>query len=102
MKNPPGKIKAIVAYLTFIGLFIAISMNRDPKEEFATWHIKNMFGLLILLFVSVALQQYRIGFYVYYISLALWLFSLIMAIAGRKEGVPYLSEKFQQWFPFLG
>ena len=42
MSTPPGKNKAIIAYITFIGMLIAISMNRDEKHEFATWHIKNM------------------------------------------------------------
>jgi len=102
MSNPPGKIKAIIAYCTFIGMFIALSLNRDPKHEFATWHIKNMFGLLLFLFVAVALQNYTIGPYVYWGTLALWAFSLLMAILGKQKAIPFLSEKFQQWFPFLG
>ena len=102
MNNPSAKTKAIIAYLTFIGMLIAISMNQDKKEEFTIWHIKNMLGLLILLFAAVALQNSFIGFYIYWITVALWLFSFIMAIMGKKKGIPYLSEKFQQWFTFLG
>ncbi|MCW8981345.1 hypothetical protein [Altibacter sp.] len=101
MSTTPGKNKAVIAYITFIGMLIAISMNRDEKHEFATWHIKNMFGLVILLFVAVALQNYPIGIYVYWLSVALWLFCLVMALTNRKMGIPWLSEKFQSWFTFL-
>jgi len=101
MASPPGKTKAVVAYLTFIGLLIAYFINKDNRHEFATWHIKNMFGLLILLFVAVALQSYAIGFYVYWTSVVLWIISLIMALFNQKRGIPFLSDKFQTWFTFL-
>ena len=101
MASPPGKTKAVVAYMTFVGLLIAYFINKDNRHEFATWHIKNMFGLLILLFISVVLQAYSIGFYVYWTSVVLWIISLIMALLNQKRGVPFLSEKFQTWFTFL-
>ncbi len=101
MASPPGKTKAVVAYLTFIGLLIAYFINKDNRHEFATWHIKNMFGLLILLFVAIALQSYAIGFYVYWTSVVLWIISLIMALFNQKRGIPFLSDKFQTWFTFL-
>ncbi|MEZ4874921.1 MAG: hypothetical protein R2793_05610 [Flavobacteriaceae bacterium] len=101
MNNPPGKSKAIVAYLTFVGFFISLSMNQDPKDSFTTWHLRNMFGLLILLFVAVSLQN-AAGYYLYWLSAACWLFCLFMAIAGKQIGIPFLSEKFQVWFRFLG
>ena len=34
--NPKGKNLAIVAYITFIGMFIAYTINRDKKDAFAT------------------------------------------------------------------
>ncbi len=99
--TPPGKNKAIIAYITFIGMLIAYFMNRDEKHEFATWHIKNMFGLVVLLFCSLALQNYAIGFYIYWVSVALWVFSLLMALTNKQQAIPFLSEKFQTWFTFL-
>lgn len=101
MDNPSGKTKAILAYMTFVGLLIAYFMNKDNPHEFASWHIKNMFGLVLLLFVSVALKEYPIGFYIYWLSFALWLISLIFAVFNKKKGIPYLSEKFQTFFKFL-
>lgn len=103
--RPIGKSKAVIAYLTFIGLFIAISMNRDTKDPFATWHIKNMFGLLILLFVSLVFQYnelFLVGDIIYIVAFLCWAFSLAMALLNKKQGIPVVSEKFQSWFTFLG
>jgi uncharacterized membrane protein len=101
---PPGKNKAVIAYITFIGMFIAISMNKDQRDSFASWHIKNMFGLVLLLLVAV-ITQFNInllaGDIMYWISVFFWLFSLIMALVNKQIGIPFLSEKFQKWFTFL-
>jgi len=103
--TPQGKSKAIIAYITVVGLLIAISMNKDEPHEFATWHIKNMFGLTLMFFVSVVMsyQEYLLllGSIFFYGSALFWLFSFIMALANRKVGIPYLSNKFDQWFTFL-
>jgi len=101
MRNPSGKTKAIVAYLTFVGLLIAYFMNKDDRHEFATWHIKNMFGLVVLLFFAVALQSYAVGVYIYWTTVLLWVISLVFALLNKKQGIPFLSEKFQSWFTFL-
>ncbi len=101
MDNPSGKTKAVIAYLTFVGLLIAYFMNKDDKHEFATWHIKNMFGLLLFLFAAVALQEFPVGFYVYWGTVIMWAICLILALLNKKQGIPFLSEKFQSWFTFL-
>ncbi len=103
--TPPGKSKAVIAYITFVGLLIAISMNKDERHDFASWHIKNMFGLVIILFASFVMsyQEYLLfpGRILFFGSMVFWLFSFIMAISNRKGGIPFLSEKFQAWFTFL-
>ena len=48
-----GNFKAILAYLSFIGLIIAYIMNIEEKDKFVTYHIKNMFGLVIILFIQL-------------------------------------------------
>jgi len=102
--NPSGRNKAIIAYLTFIGMLIAYSMNRDSKDAFATWHIKNMFGLVLGQFVFLVLDNLlsETGYALVYALLFLaWLYSFIMAITNQKKGIPVLSDKFQEWFRFL-
>lgn len=101
MDNPPGKTKAVIAYFTFIGTLIAFYMNKEDKHAFATWHIKNMFGLLLGQFGVLFFRSFAFFELLNAAMLTLWLFCLLMAILGKKQGIPYLSEKFQDWFKFL-
>lgn len=104
INEPAGKKKAVIAYITFIGFFIAVSMNKDKPDPFATWHLKNMFGLLLLLIIAIVTQLHinlLAGDIIYWSSVVFWAFSLAMAIANKEVGIPFLSEKFQTWFTFL-
>ncbi|MGJ8665922.1 MAG: hypothetical protein ACSHW7_06140 [Patiriisocius sp.] len=104
MEKPDGKKKAIIAYMTFIGMLIAFYMNREEKDEFATIHIKNMFGLFILLICSqviAASVNPLFGDILWWLAFGLWIYSIITVLQNRKPAIPYLSEKFQQWFVFL-
>jgi len=107
MKNKTtGSYKAILAYITFIGLIIAYILNMDEKDKFVSFHIKNMFGLVILLFISITffdgnyILQF-IGQTLWVFSFFMWVFSLLMAITGKSKGIPFVSDKFQKWFKFL-
>ncbi len=105
MKNSPaGKSTALIAYAPFVGFLIAFYINKDEKSEFATWHIKNMFGLSILFIVSLIVQSQinlKTGDILWFACCLLWLFCWAMAFSNKKLGIPFLSEKFQQWFTFL-
>ena len=101
--SPKPKTLAVVSYLTFIGLIIAYFINREDKSAFATWHIKNMFGLVLILFISQAIgySDPLVGTILWWVAFVSWLVSLIMAASGKKAGIPWLSEQFQKWFLFL-
>ncbi len=101
-----GKTTAIVAHLWIIGFIIAIVMNGSKKEEFASFYIRQMLGLLILsigfgvLFyiVSVPFVPYIVNV----LMLILWVLSFIGAIQGEKKLTPVVGEQFQQWFKGIG
>jgi len=102
--NPRGKNLAILAYITFIGMFIAYTINRDKKDAFATAHIKNMCGLVFGLLIAQTTQGYinqELGDVLWYVAFSLWLYSLISAVLNKKPNIPFLSDKFQEWFTFL-
>lgn len=105
MKNiPPGKQIALIAYAPFVGFFIAFFINQDKNYPFATWHIKNMFGLFVLFIASLVIQSaidFTIGDVVWAAVFILWVYCWIQAFRGKEQGIPFLSEKFQQWFTFL-
>jgi len=101
---PSGKNIALIAYAPFVGFFIAFFMNKEEKHPFATWHIKNMFGIFLLFLVSTVIQSqidYLVGDVIWLITFLLWIFSFIMALSNKKQAIPFLSDKFQEWFTFL-
>ncbi len=104
MKNKQEKTYALIAYLTFIGLIVAYFLNKDKKYAFVTYHIKNMFGLVIILFISQLLQTLsdpRLGEVIWLLAFILWSFSIATIIFNMKKTIPWLSDKFQKWFTFL-
>lgn len=102
--TPEGKNLAIVAYITFIGMFIAYSINRDKKQAFVTAHIKNMCGLVFGLLIAQTTQEYinsQLGDLLWWVVFSLWVYSIIAVLQNKLPNIPYISEKFQQWFTFL-
>jgi uncharacterized membrane protein len=100
-----GKTTAIVAYLTMVGALIAISMNSDPKNEFARFHTRQAFGLHLVflgfaIFLSNWYNEYAwYGLYVFYI--VLWFYGFLGALNNKKQEVPLLGAYFQKWFTFI-
>jgi len=97
-----AKITAIVAYLTIVGTIIAYFMNLDTKNRFASFHLRQAFGINITFYLIGALmgmfdQGFIIGaFYVCFI--VLWGYGLITAIKGETREVPFLGPIFQKFF----
>lgn len=103
--NKAGKTSAIVSYLTIVGALIAFSMNMEPKNEFARFHIRQAFGIH-LLYISIAiLLGFFQNIYVYYgfwiFSFVLWIYGFTGALQGRKTIVPLVGNLFQKWFKFI-
>ncbi len=97
-----GKTTAIVAYLSIIGTIIAYFMNLDPKDRFASFHIRQAFGINITFYLLGALMgMVDNGFIVgafYVCFFVLWLYGLIAAIKGETNEIPVLGPLFQKWF----
>lgn len=97
-----GKNIAIVSYITIIGAIIAIFMNQENKNTFASFHIRQAMGL----FVSFFFIGYFIGyfdswmissaFYIFYFIL--WIYGFLAALQGQTKLVPLLGEQFQKIF----
>lgn len=102
------KTRAIVAHITLIGWIIALVQNNsDDKNEFASFYIRQMLGLIIVSFalniVSMILGVIPfLGFIISIVVLlaiiGMWIMSLIGAINGKKEPTPFVGHLFQQWF----
>lgn len=101
-KSSQDKTIAIVAYLTVIGLVVALVLNNEKKDPFAKYHIRQSLGLVL---TSIALSLINVipilGWIVSMIGalvlLYLWIMGILNAINGREKPVPILGEKYEEW-----
>jgi len=98
-----GKNIAVIAYITIIGLIIAFVMNNDKKDAFAAYHIKQSLGLaatgLALGIIGmVPFLGWIINILGIFILLYMWIIGIMNAINGKESSVPFLGEKYKEWF----
>lgn len=99
-----GKTLAIVNYFTIFGLLIAVSMNMEKRNPFVFFHARQMIGLIIMVAFSNICEKYVnsiFGTILYFITFAAWFHSLLGAINGKYQLIPYLGAIFQGWFKSL-
>jgi uncharacterized membrane protein len=100
-----GKQTAIVAYLTFFGAIIAIFMNNETKNTFASFHIRQSLGIFLSWFALGYFVSYfdnwgvTSGFYLF--LFILWIYGFVGAIQGEQKLVPIVGEFYQKLFKSL-
>ena len=103
-KHLSPKGVAVIAYLTPFGLIAAYFINQNQKNDFAGFHIKNMFGITLLHYIGVLLGNINLGNIheaIFFMAIFFWIISFIRLLFNQKAGVPFLDQLFQQWFKFL-
>ncbi len=90
-----GKAVAIISYITWIGLIIAIILNMDKKNDFAKWHIRQS---LLIMIISLLTWIPFIGWIIGIALFIIWIIALIGAINGEQKPAPLIGEKAQEWF----
>lgn len=99
MVTEEGKTRAIIAHITLIGWIIAVVQNGEKKDDYASFYIRQMLGLLIMGIVGSILAIIPIiGWLIYLGVVALWIVSLVNATSGEKKEIPVLGAQFQEWF----
>jgi uncharacterized membrane protein len=103
MKNniEAGKTAAITSYILGIGVIIAMSMNSEDKNEFASFHIRQGLGLT-LTFISLGLiisnfNSFMISSTMWIFVSVLWSYGIFSVIKGETKPVPLLGTYFQKW-----
>ena len=96
-----GKTAAITSYILGIGVFIAMSMNSEDKNAFASFHIRQGLGIT-LTFISLGLvisnfDSMMISAPMWIFVLVLWSYGITSAIKGETKPVPLLGKYFQNW-----
>lgn len=93
------KTKAIVAHITIVGWIIALVINVQEKEEFASFYIRQLLGLYLTGLVFSFIPY--IGWIISVVVFIFWILSLVAAIQGEKQETPLVGVYFQQWFRTL-
>ncbi|MES2544767.1 MAG: hypothetical protein V4548_07770 [Bacteroidota bacterium] len=96
-----GKTAAITSYILIIGVFIAMSMNSENKNSFASFHIRQSLGLS-LTFISLGLiisnfNDVMIMMSMWVFVSVLWTYGIFTAISGGQKPIPLLGNLFQKW-----
>ena len=97
-----GKSTAITAYILIVGALIAMSINADKKNPYASFHIRQALGLSIL-FVAIGysisgFENPMITFPFWIFISVLWGYGLFTAIKGETTPVPLVGGLFQKLF----
>lgn len=97
-----GKIAAITSYVLVVGVLIAMSMNSESKNSFASFHIRQALGIS-LTFISLGLiisnfDSLMISAPMWISVSVLWSYGIFSAINGTTKPLPLLGNYFQKWF----
>ena len=101
-----GKTLAVISYITLFGTLIAFFMNRDQRNPFVSFHIRQALGLWLL---QLLLGYFISAFDSWMISVSFWVFILVLivygisgAMSGKYNEVPMLGPFFQKLFSSIG
>jgi uncharacterized membrane protein len=94
-----GKAKAIVAHITLIGWVIALVLNMNDKDEFASFYIRQNLGLMLAGMILAIIPV--VGWIISLVVFVFWILSLIGAIQGETKESPWVGQYFQEWFKAL-
>jgi uncharacterized membrane protein len=100
-----GKTAAITSYILIVGVMIAISMNSENKNSFASFHIRQALGLTVT-FLSLGLivsnfNSFVISGTMWIFVSVLWSYGIFTAIKGEMKPLPLLGSLFQKVFHFI-
>jgi uncharacterized membrane protein len=101
-----GKSIAITSYILIVGVLIAMSMNSENKNSFASFHIRQALGLSLTFISFGALTSNFDSFYITFpmwicVSI-LWTYAIFTAIQGQTKPIPLVGNLFQKWFKSIG
>lgn len=101
-----GKTLGLVAYLTLFGTLIAFFMNKDKRNAFTSFHVRQALGLGLLYIIMGYVISY---FDSWMITYAFWIFFSVLffyglfgAITGKLNKIPLLGDFFQNAFKSIG
>jgi uncharacterized membrane protein len=112
-----AKTKAIIAYFTPLGWIFALILNQNPKEEYTSFHLRQVLGIYLLgfatslfggifsfLFGGFTFLFINSGFMFAMLQIGvfiLWLIGLVRAVNDDTRPIPIFGNAFQEWLKGL-
>lgn len=101
-----GKTLGLVAYLTLFGTLIAFFMNKDKRNPFTSFHVRQGLGLGILYitlgFVITSFDNWMITYSFWIFFSVLYVYGIFGAVTGKLSEIPLLGAFFQNIFKSIG
>ena len=96
-----GKTAAITSYILIVGFLIALSMNSENKNEYATFHIRQGLGLT-LTFIGLGLiisnfENIMIAAPMWVFVTVLMFYGIFSAANGSNKPLPLVGGLYQKW-----
>jgi uncharacterized membrane protein len=99
------KTIAVIAYLTIFGTIAAFAINYKKQNFFTKFHIRQMFGIFILLMINsyfiFNLVGRFFGGFIFIGIVFLWFIGIKGALNGKEKQIPFFGKYFQSWFRFI-
>jgi uncharacterized membrane protein len=97
-----GKTTAIISYILIVGPLIALSINAEEKNKYASFHIRQGLGVSIA-FISLGLiisnfSNINIAIPMWIGISVLMVYGIFTAAKGEMIPLPLLGKLFQKWF----
>ena len=96
-----GKTTAIISYILIVGVLIAMSMNSENKNKYASFHIRQGLGLTI---TFISLGVIISNFNNINIAAPMWIFILVLmsygmysAASGSTRPLPLVGKFYQKF-----
>ncbi|AYN68254.1 hypothetical protein D1013_13145 [Euzebyella marina] len=92
-----GKTIAIISYITFIGLIVAVIMNNSKNNAFAQFHIGQSFRIVIASLANSVLSWFlpsslmMISTIISLLILVLIILGIVNAVNGKAEPLPVIG-----------
>lgn len=101
-----GKTLGLVAYITLLGTLIAYFMNKEKKNPFTAFHVRQGLGLglayIVLGFIITSFDSWMITYSFWIFFSVLYIYGIIGAITGKLNKIPILGDFFQNAFKSIG
>ncbi len=101
-----GRTHAIISYITIFGTIISLFLNKDKKNTYASFHIRQAFGIWATWaafgLIVGQLDSRLVSLVFLIIMICLTIYGFINAVVGIAQVVPIMGNFYQKLFSSLG